>query len=58
MAKKPGKNREFLVVMYLFFILFLAMIGYFVYFQVVRSESFINSPYNTLQDLCRACDPG
>ncbi|MCM1105795.1 MAG: penicillin-binding transpeptidase domain-containing protein [Blautia sp.] len=48
--KHPG-NREFLVVMYLFLGLFLGMMGYFVYFQVFRSEEFINSPYNSLQDL-------
>lgn len=37
--------------MYLFLALFLAMMAYFVYFQVCKSESFINSPYNSLQDL-------
>ncbi len=30
--------------------IFVALIGYLVYFQVVRSEDFINSPYNTRQD--------
>ena len=51
-AKRAGKsNKEFLVVMYLFLALFLGMMAYFVYFQVVKSESFINSPYNSLQDL-------
>ncbi len=52
--KKPkakSRNREFLVVMYLFLALFLAMMAYFVYFQTVKSETFINSPYNSLQDL-------
>lgn len=29
---------------------FAGMIGYLVYFNVVRSEDFINSPYNTRQD--------
>ena len=28
----------------------MAMIGYLVYFNVVKSEDFINSPYNTRQD--------
>lgn len=37
--------------MYLFLAMFLAMMAYFVYFQVCKSESFINSPYNSLQDL-------
>lgn len=27
------------------------MIGYFLYFQFVKSDEFINSPYNSLQDL-------
>ncbi len=49
--KSKGKNKEFLVIMYLFFFLFLALIAYFVYFQVFKSEAFINSPYNSLQDL-------
>ena len=49
--KSRGRNREFLVIMYLFLFLFLALIAYFVYFQVCKSESFINSPYNSLQDL-------
>lgn len=48
---KTTRNREFLVVMYLFLALFLAMMAYFVYFQVMKSETFINSPYNSLQDL-------
>ena len=37
--------------MYLFLAVFLSMMIYFVYFQVCKSESFINSPYNSLQDL-------
>lgn len=49
--KKKTLNRETAVVTYLFLALFLAMMGYFVYFQEVVSESFINSPYNRLQDL-------
>lgn len=48
---KSLQNREFLVVMYLFLALFLAMAAYFVYFQQFKSEEFINSPYNSLQDL-------
>ena len=45
------RNKEFQVIAYQFLGLFLAMIAYFVYFQVYKSESFINSPYNSLQDL-------
>ncbi len=44
------KNREFAVITYLFVGMFILMMGYFVYFQVFRSEDFINSPYNTRQD--------
>lgn len=44
-------NREYTVITYFFFILFVGLMGYFIYFQVVESESFINSPYNSLQDL-------
>ncbi len=49
--KRTSQNKEFLVITYLFLGLFLCMIAYYVYFQVVRSEEFINSPYNSLQDL-------
>lgn len=33
-----------------FIIIFLGLIAYLVYFNAVRSETFINSPYNTRQD--------
>lgn len=36
---------------YLFVTLFLVMIGYLVYFNVVKSKEVINSPYNIRQDL-------
>ena len=48
---KLARNKEFLVIMYLFLALFLGLMAYFVYFQVYKSEAFINSPYNSLQDL-------
>ena len=35
---------------YLFVTLFLVLMGYIVYFNVVKSEKIINSPYNTRQD--------
>lgn len=38
------------MITYCFLGLFFCMMGYFVYFQVVRSEDFINSSYNTRQD--------
>lgn len=50
--KKPNdKNREFVVVAYSFFAMFLCMMGYFFYFQYEESEQFINSPYNKRQEL-------
>lgn len=48
--KNTRQNREFAVVTYFFLTIFLGMIAYFVYFQVEKSEAFINSPYNTRQD--------
>ena len=48
--RNRGENREFAVITYLFVGMFILMMGYFVYFQVFRSEDFINSPYNTRQD--------
>lgn len=44
------KNKEFEIITYLFVAMFLMMMGYFVYYQVFRSEDFINSPYNTRQN--------
>ena len=49
--KKTNKNREYSIITYFFFFIFLALIGYFIYFQTAKSEQFINSPYNSLQDL-------
>ena len=48
--KNSVRNREFAVVTYLFLAIFLGLIAYFAYFQVERSEAFINSPYNARQD--------
>ena len=44
--KIKKSNKEFLVIMYLFLAVFLSMMIYFVYFQVCKSESFINSHKN------------
>lgn len=49
-SKNSINNREFAVVTYLFLTIFICLMGYMVYFQVARSEDFINSPYNTRQD--------
>lgn len=48
--KKKATNKEFARVTYLFVTLFLVLMGYIVYFNVVKSEKIINSPYNTRQD--------
>lgn len=49
-VKNSVRNREFAVVTYLFLTVFLGMIAYFAYFQIEKSEAFINSPYNARQD--------
>lgn len=49
--KTIQKNTEYSVIAYFFIVLFLCLLAYFVYFQVSVSETFINSPYNSLQDL-------
>lgn len=50
-TKRAGRNREFAIITYLFLGIFLLMIGYFVYFQVFKSESVISSSYNPRLDL-------
>lgn len=49
-STRGGKNREFVIITYLFVGAFILMMGYFTYFQMFRSEDFINSPYNTRQN--------
>ncbi len=49
-STKRARNREFVVITYLFVAVFIMMMGYFAYFQVFKSEDFINSPYNTRQN--------
>ena len=48
--EKETRNREFARVTYLFVTIFLAMMGYLVYFNVVKSKDIINSPYNVRLD--------
>ena len=48
--EKGTSNREFARVTYLFVAIFLAMMGYLVYFNVVTSKDIINSPYNVRLD--------
>lgn len=48
---KKQKNTEYMIITYLFVALFLALMGYIVYFQIVKSEDVINSSYNNRQEL-------
>ena len=48
--KRSGGNREFAVITYCFIGLFLCTMGYFAYFQIAKSEDFINNPYNARQE--------
>ena len=47
---KKARNREYAIVSYFFVAIFVALIGYLVYFDALKSEEFINSPYNKRQD--------
>ncbi len=45
-----SRNRPYAIVSYMFVAIFVSLIGWLVYFNLVKSEEFINSPYNTRQD--------
>lgn len=49
--KKSQSKWEFLVVKYIFILLFLALIGHYVNFQLNESEDFINNDYNGREEL-------
>lgn len=48
---KKNNNKELAIVVYIFVGLFVFLMGYFVYFNVLESPNVINSSYNTRQDL-------
>lgn len=48
--RRKAKNREYSFVSYFFMLIFISLIGYVIYFNAAKSETFINSPYNTRQD--------
>jgi len=48
--RKRARNKEFARVTYIFVILFIVMMGYISYFNVVRSRDVIRSPYNPRLD--------
>ena len=45
-SSKRAKNKEFVIITYLFMAIFLCMIGYFIYFLGFQSEDVIRSAYN------------
>lgn len=47
---KKFRNKEFARVTYFFVALFLALMAYIVYFNIVRAKTIVNSPYNERQD--------
>lgn len=49
--KRSSLNREFSIVTYFFLILFLALIAYVSFFQIVKAEKVINNTYNKRQSL-------
>lgn len=49
--RKRTSNNEFARVTYMFVTLFMFLIGYLIYFNIVESKDVINSPYNVRQDL-------
>ncbi len=48
--KRRARNKEYTLVSGFFVLIFVSLIGYLIYFDLVESETFINSPYNTRQD--------
>lgn len=49
--KKLGSGKQLMFVTYIFVAVFVAMMGYTVYFQAVKSSEVINSSYNKRQDI-------
>lgn len=45
-----SRNKPYAIVSYMFVAIFISLVGWLVYFNLVKSEEFINSPYNTRQD--------
>lgn len=50
LPKKKKKSRPYIVISYAFVFIFVALIGYIVYFNVVMRDSILSSPYNKRQD--------
>lgn len=47
---RKSLNKEFARVTYFFVLLFLALMAYLVYFNIVKAKEIVNSPYNARQD--------
>ena len=45
-----SRNKPYAIVSYMFVAIFVSLIVWLLYFNLVKSEEFINSPYNTRQD--------
>lgn len=50
-SKKNSSNRQIMTITYIFLSVFVAMIGYFVYFQVNESDEVINNNRNKRQEV-------
>ena len=48
--RRRARNKEYTFVSVFFVLIFLGLAGYLVYFNAIKRDSFINSPYNTRQD--------
>lgn len=48
--KKRNFNKEFSIVTYSFVFIFILLIAYLIYFNIVRADSYVKSPYNARQD--------
>ena len=49
-GSKKSRNKEFARITYFFVLLFLALMAYLVYFNIVRAKEIVNSPYNERQN--------
>lgn len=49
--KKPGNGKQLMVLTYIFVAVFIAMMGYTVYYQATQSSEVINSSYNKRQNI-------
>ena len=48
--RRRARNRSYTCVSVFFVAIFMGLIGYLIYFNTIKSDDFINSPYNTRQD--------